>query len=73
LDTWDEGNKQLMELEMKFKGFNGNDIADENQNSECYASDSESIISNSGSESTSEFYINCDKSDSSESLFNTDM
>jgi len=62
-----------MELEIKFNSFSGNNIADKNQNSGGFGSDSESVMSNSGSESRSEFYIDYDKSDSSESHFNTDM
>ncbi|CAI6360078.1 unnamed protein product [Macrosiphum euphorbiae] len=50
LITWAECDKQLMELEMKFKGFGDNGIVCGNQKSGCFGSASDSGMSDSGSE-----------------------
>jgi hypothetical protein len=50
LITWAECDKQLMELEMKFKGFGDNNIVRGNQKSACFGSASDSGMSDSGSE-----------------------
>lgn len=50
LITWAECDKQLMELEMKFKGFGDDQGGDGNQKSRGFGSASDSGMSDSGSE-----------------------
>jgi len=50
LNTWIECDKQLMELEMKFKGFGDNGGINGNQRTGCFGSVSDSGMSDSGSE-----------------------
>lgn len=50
LITWAECDKQLLELELKFKGFGDNGIVGGNQKSGCFGSASDSGMSDSGSE-----------------------
>ncbi|XP_060851146.1 uncharacterized protein LOC132929656 isoform X2 [Rhopalosiphum padi] len=50
LITWAECDKQLMELEMKFKSFGDDGVVGGNQKSGCFGSASDSGMSDSGSE-----------------------
>lgn len=50
LITWAECDKQLMELEMKFKGFGDEHSIGRNQKSRGFGSASDSGMSDSGSE-----------------------